>query len=339
VQKNVHGVSETSPFSFAFHDFLHAKADKAILYSAFEGYVEDALLEAQQPAIFLSDLIEQNTHHFIKKFDLFKSSVRKALEHVQENQKSLAGLFLLIHEFPAFTKKIFKQEEPSKTFELMRDGSLKMLESINSWDHPSDPFITDPISGEASATNEEIRKAALQEISSRGSFYPYYPSYTYKKMGEKGEDIWFSQEEKEEAEKAYLQRARADIKATKDFIHVVLEFEHGETEEVTYSTLYRKANNFHAYQDLFNMAGLEPLQKPAFNGTLKQNREEAVAFIGKRQSYLKLLIKDAVADISKHFQAGGENAFEATYRQESQKIEADMQNILDALGKPNKPLA
>ncbi|MGL4371472.1 MAG: hypothetical protein ACRCTK_02315, partial [Alphaproteobacteria bacterium] len=27
VQKNVHGVSETSPFSFAFHDFLHAKAD------------------------------------------------------------------------------------------------------------------------------------------------------------------------------------------------------------------------------------------------------------------------------------------------------------------------
>ncbi|MGL4427197.1 MAG: hypothetical protein ACRCUQ_05540 [Alphaproteobacteria bacterium] len=321
VQKNVHGVPETSPFSFAFHDFLHAKADKAILHSAFRAYAEDALLKAQQPGIFLSDLIEQKIPYLAQKFDLFKSSVKKALEHVQENKKSLVGLFLLIHEFPAFTQELFKQESPSKIFELMRDGSLEALKDSESWDHPSDSFTTNPISGENSATDEEIKRAALQEISSEKF---YYPPYTYKKMGDNGEDVWLSPEEKEKAEKAYLQRARANIKETKDFIHVVLTFENGEIKEVTYPTLYRKVNNFHAYKGLFKMAGLESLQKPAFNGTLKQNREEAVAFIGKRQSYLELLLNDAVADIVQHFQVGGENAFEATYRQEFQKIEAQI---------------
>ncbi|MGL4825597.1 MAG: hypothetical protein ACRC4G_05330 [Alphaproteobacteria bacterium] len=327
VQKNVHGVPETSPFSFALHDLLHAKQDEAILHSAFRAYVEDALLKAQQPGVFLSDLIEQNTPHLVKKFNLFKSSVRMALGHVQENKKSLVGLFLLIHEFPAFTQELFKQESPSKVFELMRDGSLESLKSSGSWDNSSDPFMTNPTSGEISATDEEIKRAALQAISSEKF---YYPPYTYKKMGDNGEDVWLSPEEKEKAEKAYLQRARANIKETKDFIHVVLNFENGKIKEVTYPTLYRKVNNFHAYKGLFKMAGLESLQKPAFNGTLKQNREEAVAFIGKRQSYLELLLNDAVADIVQHFQVGGENAFEATYRQEFQKIEADLQNAENA---------
>ncbi|MGL5784248.1 MAG: hypothetical protein ACRCYZ_02070 [Alphaproteobacteria bacterium] len=73
VQRDVHGVLETSPFSFALHDFLHAKADKAILHSAFRAYAEGAhclrlnslasfflTLLNKKPPIWLKNLIYLN---------------------------------------------------------------------------------------------------------------------------------------------------------------------------------------------------------------------------------------------------------------------------------------
>jgi hypothetical protein len=329
--RRVHGVPETSPFSFAFHDFLHAKQDQIALRGAFRAYVERSIEAAKAPSLFVNDLIRQGVPVWIKKFNLLKSAVKEALGSVEGKQKSLMGLFLLIHEFPSFSPELFKQTSVSELFKTMRGDALEGLKNSSNWDNSSDPLKTNPVSGESSFTEDEIKQQTLETIKQNGF---HYPSYIYVKTDVEGKEIFLDDKEKEKAEKAYLQRSRSTINDTKDFIHVTLAFEDGPVKQQIYPTLFRKTSNYHAYKGLFESAGLEPLQEPSFDGSLAKNRTKAIAFIDQRKEYLELLLNTAVEEITTHFQEGGEDSYENKYKEEYQKIETEVLEVVEGLRNP-----
>lgn len=161
-----HGVTEDNkttkgltPLGFIAHDRLHSELYMHTLKTA---YYHHIMREAEQIRLQSGDVqefLEQATPQvFSKRVTLLTNLLKEiSLKIALENdQKSLAGLFFMLREYPGWSKEALEKEDAVSALSAMKDHTEKSLKGRSVWESPEDAFQTSPITGQTSLSQDEL---------------------------------------------------------------------------------------------------------------------------------------------------------------------------------------
>lgn len=160
---DAHGL-KLSPLGFAYHDFAHG--------IGFDRKLNDSLPQAVQilcdkylgESVFAGDILPKvakivlDRHRLLQNF--FVELTNKLVE--LNDQKTLSGLFFMIHELNVWSEKFYGANTLTNVFEILEE---MMSTRGDASSEIGDPLKTNPKTGESPLTDKEIGALVLESDS------------------------------------------------------------------------------------------------------------------------------------------------------------------------------